>query len=139
MQFYGFKIDSLWQFKYYIMIVLDTGQMYIYSINLEGQYIGAPKILHLETYHGQKNNHLMSLEAIHVVIHQTMNKLGGSQRGVGGGVVLNFKERYPEKNYVLSNSKKIVPIYQRMYKFLERFVKFIGKQASLKFQISFIP
>lgn len=40
----------------------------------------------------------MSLEAIHVVIHQTMNKLGGSQRGVGGGVVLNFKERYPEKN-----------------------------------------
>lgn len=41
----------------------------------------------------------MSLEAIHVVIHQTMNKLGGggSQRGWGVGVVLNFKERYPEK------------------------------------------
>lgn len=50
----------------------------------------------------------MSLEAIHVVIHQTMNKLG-SQRGVG--VVLNFKERYPEKNYVLSNGKKLVQIY----------------------------
>lgn len=135
MQFYGFKIDSLWWFKYYIMIVLDTGQMYIYSINLEGQYIGAPKILHLETYHRQKNYHLMSLEAIHVVIHQTMNKLGGLKGGGG----LHFKERYPKKNYVLSNSKKIVLIYQRMYKFLERFVKFIGKQASLKFQISFIP
>lgn len=37
----------------------------------------------------------MSLEAIRVVIHQTMNKLWGFQRGVG--VVLNFKERYPEK------------------------------------------
>lgn len=70
----------------------------------------------------------MSLEAIRVVIHQTMNKLGGLKGGWGG--VLNFKERYPEKNYVLSNSKKIVQIYQRMYKFLERFVKFIGKQAS---------
>lgn len=51
----------------------------------------------------------MSLEAIRVVIHQTMNKLGGLKRGGGG--VLNFKERYPEKNYVLSNSKKIVQIY----------------------------
>lgn len=52
----------------------------------------------------------MSLEAIHVVIHQTMNKLGGGLKE-GWGVVLNFKERYPEKNYVLSNSKKIVQIY----------------------------
>lgn len=51
----------------------------------------------------------MSLEAIHVVIHQMMNKLGGPKGG--WGVVLNFKERYPEKNYVLSNSKKIVQIY----------------------------
>lgn len=50
----------------------------------------------------------MSLEAIRVVIHQTMNKLGGLKGGWG---VLNFKERYPEKNYVLSNSKKIVQIY----------------------------
>lgn len=36
-----------------------------------------------------------------------MNKLGGFEGGGGGGV-LNFKERYLEKNYVLSNSKKIV-------------------------------